>query len=339
MNRAEIIHWLRTSDEAALESLWQEADAVRRREVGDAVHLRGLIEVSNRCVQQCAYCGIRAGNRTISRYTLRLEEILASVALAQQFGYGSVVLQAGETPQGLPTEWVAEVIQEIRRQAPEIAITLSLGERGEKAFETWRLAGANRYLLRMESSNPTLFRKLHPQHPGWEFRLAALKQLQKIGYEVGSGVMIGVPGETWDDLAADIEMFRSLELDMVGVGPFLPHPQTPMGTEKPTFNDELTTLKTIALTRLLCPGVNIPSTTALAAIDRESGHERGLSRGANVIMPNVTPPSYRQLYEIYPSKANTSEAAETFDRKLKERIWAMGRTVGTGRGNAKRKPS
>ena len=348
MDHHEILTFLRASGDA-LEPLWNEADAVRRANVGDAIHLRGLIEVSNICTAQCTYCGIRVKNPNVHRYRMTLDEILESVRLAQRFGYGTLVLQSGETPAAMPDEWVTEVLRAIRKISTQ-AITLSLGERPTndyQAYRDWAEAGANRYLIRFETSNPELFRKLHPGHPGLEVRLQALRKLREAGFEIGSGVMIGVPGQTWNDLANDIEMFRTLDLDMIGVGPFLPHPETPLGQEflaqqgkEPQTdqvpNDELTTLKTVALTRLVCPGSNIPATTALACIDRSQGHRNALTRGANVIMPNVTPAKYRRLYEIYPSKATTAEAAEQFDRALKEKILSIGRTIGDGPGTSAR---
>ncbi len=356
LSHGEILHFLRSLDVEELDTLWKKADEAREKNVGNAVHLRGLIEVSNICASQCTYCGIRVRNANIQRYRMTLEEILESVSLAEKLGYGSVVLQAGEAPAAMPTEWITEVVQEIRKVS-EIAITLSLGERADndfQAYREWFSAGANRYLLRFETSNPELFQRLHPGHPGLKSRMEALRALREIGYEVGSGVMVGTPGQTWDDLANDIEMFRTLNLDMIGVGPYLPHPETPLGQEyyqlqqlrvmEPVFelqnanfvtNDELMTLKTVALTRLVCPCSNIPATTALACIDRSQGHRNGLTRGANVIMPNVTPAKYRKLYEIYPSKANTAEEAEKYDCELKERIQSIGREIGKGAGNSR----
>lgn len=356
LSREDILHFLRSSDEKELETLWNEADAVRKRFVGDAVHLRGLIEVSNICTAQCTYCGIRVKNPNIQRYRMTMEEILDSVRLAQQFGYGSIVLQSGETPAAMPTDWVTEIVREIRKISTQ-AITLSLGERPAndfQAYRDWFEAGADRYLIRFETSDPELFSRLHPGHPGLECRLEALRKLREIGFEIGSGCMIGVPGQSWETLADDIMLFRTLDLDMIGVGPFLPHPETPLGqeflkvrkfqeengidpaaiTEYFVPNDEQMTLKTVALTRLVCPRANIPATTALACIDRSMGHRNGLNRGANVIMPNVTPAKYRQLYEIYPSKSSTLEEAERFDKMLKERILAVGRTIGEGPGTS-----
>ncbi|MDO4550196.1 MAG: [FeFe] hydrogenase H-cluster radical SAM maturase HydE [Planctomycetia bacterium] len=340
MNLDEILRYLRATDEETLSELWARADTVRRECVGDAVHLRGLIEISNFCQANCAYCGIRAGNPLPVRYRMEISEILQQVKLAEKLGYGTVVLQAGESPGRLPAAWVTELLCAIREISSQ-AVTLSLGERPEKDYAAWRDAGANRYLLRFETGNAELFAKIHPGHPGLETRLLALKMLRSLGYELGSGIMIGIPGESWEDLAADILRFHSLNLDMIGVGPFLPHAQTPLGKQfiekmvaSQVPNDEMTTLKVIALTRLVRPYANIPSTTALATINMSGGYELGLSRGANIIMPNVTPAKYRELYEIYPAKTRTADAAEIFDQNLKKRILALGRKIGTGAGNS-----
>ena len=213
---------------------------------------------------------------------------------------------------------MAGVVRRIKAQTP-MAVTLSLGEREPDELALWREAGADRYLLRFETSNRTLFEKIHPPRPGRvSDRIVLLAHLRELGYEVGSGVMIGIPGQSYDDLARDLELFRELNLDMIGVGPFLMHPQTPLadpqqqpeappGEQVPA--SELVTYKVIALTRLLCPGANIPSTTALATQNRRNGRELGLVRGANIVMPNLTPPKYRVHYEIYPNKACIQESA------------------------------
>ncbi|MDO4575088.1 MAG: [FeFe] hydrogenase H-cluster radical SAM maturase HydE [Planctomycetia bacterium] len=335
MERAAILDFLRTASAEKRSELFRLAEDTRRRNVGDAVHLRGLVELSNYCRANCAYCGIRVGNTQVRRYRMEHDEILPCVRLAERLGYGTVVFQAGESEHFLPGVWVEELIREIRKFSG-IAITLSLGERSTEDYQRWFRAGANRYLLRFETSNPALFRQLHPGHPGLETRKNALLRLRQTGYEIGSGVMVGIPGQTWEMLAEDIQTFVQLDLDMIGVGPFLPHPETPLGRggsgEVP--NDEETTLRVVALSRLVCPRANIPSTTALAVVDRRAGHEHGLACGANVIMPNVTPEKYRQCYEIYPSKATTCEAAERYDQELKTRIRALGREVGAGPGTS-----
>ena len=340
LDRDEILAWLREENPARLGSLWRRADTVRRRGVGDAVHLRGLIEISNYCIRQCGYCGLRAGNRTLERYRMRADEILACAHLARQYGYGTVVMQAGED-YGIETEWLTDVIRRIKAET-NLAVTLSLGERPEADLLAWRGAGADRYLLRFETTDPELYRLIHPSLPARPSdRLAILRVLRELGYEVGSGVMIGIPGQRFESLADDIDTFRALDLDMVGVGPYISHPATPLGQgewlralpeDEQVPNTELMVYKVVALTRLVCPEANIPSTTALATINRKSGRELGLARGANVVMPNLTPPEYREKYEIYPGKACINETAQACGVCLRQRIEILGRHVGSGAG-------
>jgi biotin synthase len=371
--REDILAWLREESESRLEELWCEADRVRRENVGDEVHLRGLVEFSNHCARLCGYCGLRRDNRELGRYRMTPDEILACARDAVRYGYGTVVLQSGED-YGATAEWVAGVVRQIKVET-SLAVTLSLGERREPELLLWRYAGADRYLLRFETSNERLYNRIHPPLPGIRSdRIALLRRLREMGYEVGSGVMVGIPGQSWDDLAGDIELFRHLDLDMIGVGPYIPHPATPLGqvtagreimadavsagavpaaperapnaTElretgdallppgDQVPNDELTTLKAVALTRLACPKANIPSTTALATIGREQGRELGLLRGANIVMPNLTPPEYRIGYEIYPGKACITETAEMCHGCLAGRIRSIGRSIGTGRGDS-----
>lgn len=341
MKHAEILSWLRESSPGRLESLWHRADRVRQQYVGGEVHLRGLIEVSNYCVRMCMYCGLRAGNHQLVRYRMTPEEVFDCARLAHRLGYGTVVLQSGEDD-GLSAEMVAGIVRQIKAETP-LAVTLSLGERSPDEFALWRRAGADRYLLRFETSNRALYERIHPpRRAGGYDRLELLGELRRLGYQVGSGVMIGIPGQTFADLANDIALFAELDLDMIGVGPYLPHPHTPMGAGRVTDDvgdeqvpaDELTTYKVIALARLVCPRANIPATTALATLNRQNGRELGLARGANVVMPNLTPVRYRQLYEIYPNKACVSETAEDCQDCLRGRIAALGRTVGRGRGDA-----
>lgn len=340
--RAERLAWLRQEDESALEALWTEADNLRAARVGDAVHLRGLIELSNHCARLCGYCGINAGNQDVSRYRMSDDEILACAHKAVAFGYGTVVLQGGED-WGLGTGRVTDLVRRITAETA-LAVTLSLGERHDRELVAWKAAGADRYLLRFETSDPALYARIHPSTDGRvSDRPAFLRRLRDLGYEVGSGVMVGIPGQTWDVLADDLELMRSLDLDMIGIGPWLPHPATmlvkdgweftaPAGEQVP--NNELMTLKMVALARLMCPDANIPSTTALATINQADGREHGLQRGANIVMPNLTPVAYRAKYEIYPGKACITESAEDCDACIKGRITRIGRTVGAGRGDS-----
>lgn len=335
MKRAGILDWLREDDPARLASLYGEADRVRRQRVGDAVHLRGLVEISSHCVRSCAYCGLRAPNR-IERYRMTADEIIECAHEAVRLGYGTVVLQAGEDPE-LTRDWVAALVTRIKRETP-LAVTLSLGERTDADLAAWRRAGADRYLVRFETSDPALFRAIHPRHPARSRdRMEMLRALKRMGYEAGSGVMIGIPGQSWESLAGDIEWFARLDLDMIGVGPWIAHPATPLGVAPraprgQVPNSEEMVYKVIALARLARPDANIPSTTALATVNRRDGYELGLMRGANVVMPNLTPPQYRALYQIYPDKVCVQESARQCFGSLAGRIRSIGRVPGRGPG-------
>lgn len=337
----EIIkNWLLEQDSRKLQQLWDLADQTRKENVGDEVHLRGLLEISNYCVRKCKYCGISAEHPDIPRYRMTRKEIIDGALKAVQFGYGTVVMQAGEDYE-LKQEWISDIVKEIKDTTP-LAVTLSLGERPFTDLEAWKKAGADRYLLRFETSDPELYKLIHPTSDPKRGRIAILKELKALGYETGSGVMIGIPGQSYDSLASDINLFSKLDLDMIGVGPYIAHPDTPLGSgelnpkidpEQQVPNDELTTYKVIALTRLVCPEANIPSTTALATINKMNGREIGLMRGANIVMPNLTPPKYRVQYEIYPDKACVNETAEECQGCLRGRIATIGRTIGSGQGS------
>ncbi|HOE67047.1 MAG TPA: [FeFe] hydrogenase H-cluster radical SAM maturase HydE [Candidatus Hydrogenedentes bacterium] len=346
LDHASIVAWLREEDPARLAELWARADAVRKAHVGDAVHLRGLIEISNHCARECGYCGLRAGNRDLERYRMPEDEIIACAHDAKTYQYGTVVLQSGED-YGITAEWMASVIRRIKTETG-LAVTLSLGERADEELALWREAGANRYLLRFETSDPDLYRLIHPPLKGRpeRSRIEMLRTLQSLGYEAGSGVMVGIPGQTYETLARDIETFRGLDLDMIGIGPYISHPATPLGEgawRRPIDehdqapNTELMTYKAVALTRLACPEANIPSTTALATINTAQGRELGLMRGANIVMPNLTPVKYRALYEIYPAKACINETSGECRTCLTARIRSIGREIGQGPGERKRR--
>jgi biotin synthase len=260
-------------------------------------------------------------------------------------GYGTVVLQAGEDP-GLTMAGIADMVSRIKQETP-LAVTLSLGERAHEELAAWRNAGVDRYLLRFETSDRRLFQTIHPGlHGRPSDRTAILRQLRDLGYEVGSGIMVGLPRQSLESIARDIELFRELDLDMIGIGPYLPHPNTPLGagqlplpqlTSRRLPDVELLVYKTLALTRLVRPDANIPSTTALATINKRNGRELGLQRGANVFMPNLTPLKYRRLYQIYPAKACIDETGDACNGCLRGRIARLGRHVGLGQGG-RRKP-
>jgi len=337
LTHQEILGWLKETDPAKLERLFAQADDVRRHHVGDEVHLRGLIEISNHCVRQCHYCGLRAA-RTQPRYRMNHDEVLACVHQAELLGFGSVVLQGGEDF-GITAEWMASVVRAIKAETP-LAVTLSLGERLPEELRLWRDAGADRYLLRFETSNPALYAAIHPQRGAAPSdRVGQLRLMRAMGYEIGSGVMAGIPGQTYEMLARDIELFEELDLDMVGIGPFLVHPETPLGASDVATagadqvpSNEGMVLKTVALTRLVCPEANLPATTALATINTVDGREHGLESGGNVFMPILTPSPYREMYQIYPGKACIDEDATQCNTCMRGRIDRLGRLVGEGPG-------
>lgn len=340
ITKREISKWLRESNSSRLLELYERADEVRKRSVGDAVHLRGLIEISSHCTRQCMYCGLRQPNRALLRYRMTREEILDCAHQAERLGYGTVVMQAGEDDQ-LTAEWIAEIVRWIKRET-SLAVTLSLGERDQDEFRLWRSAGADRYLLRFETSDANLFRAIHPHRiPGAPNRLTLLRQLKALGYEAGGGVMVGIPGQSFDSLATDVLTFRALDLDMIGIGPYIAHADTPLGSgalrpailpsEQVPASQEMV-YKMIALTRIACPTANIPSTSALATINRVDGRTMGLKAGANVVMPNLSPTKYRRMYEIYPDKACIDESSADCSQCLRSQIHSLGRFAGEGQG-------
>ena len=337
---ALIERWLRERDESRLAALFSAADDARRASVGDEVHLRGLVEISNYCARRCAYCGLRADRRDIARYRMGADEILDCARKAKSFGYGTLVMQSGEDD-GIEAKWMADLIARIKLETG-LAVTLSLGERDEADLRLWRDAGADRYLLRFETSDRALFERIHPPRPGRACdRIAMLRLMRGLGFEIGSGVMVGIPGQGFASLARDIQLFSELDLDMIGLGPFIPHPDTPLGRDaggmvlppdEQVPNTEEMTYVALALARLICPQANIPATTALATLNTESGREKGLQCGANVVMPNLTPLVYRESYEIYPGKACVGETAEACQRCMERRILKIGRRLGRGAG-------
>ena len=342
-----IISALLSNSSVDLNALFQQSDEMRKNCVGKEVHLRGLIEISNICRRNCLYCGIRIGNRNIQNYRLTQDEILGAASKAVEYRYGSIVLQSGEDG-GIEANWIKNIVKKIKKMG--LAVTLSLGERDDKDYQLWRDAGADRYLLRFETSNRDLFNVIHPPLTNRVpvDRIEILWKLREMGYEIGSGVMIGIPGQTYEDLARDIELFRTLSLDMIGCGPFLPHPQTPLGNPEMCQNLDLPAIdpkdqvpataemayKVIALARIVCPTANIPCTTAVATIDAQEGRKLGLQCGANVVMPNLTPIKYRKMYEIYPNKSAIYLTAEQTHEAVMQTIREIGRTPGTGRGDS-----
>lgn len=324
--KGDLAALLRFSDGPAL---FAAALSVKERTIGRRVSLRGLVEFSNRCVRNCLYCGIRAGNRAVSRYRLDADEILACAARAKALGYGNLVLQSGETP--ALTDFVEDALRRLHGEFGEgFGITLSCGEQSDATYRRWFEAGAHRYLLRIETSSPELYARLHPSEQSWRARRDCLRSLGRLGYQLGTGTMSALPGQTEDDCAADILFFREVGADMIGMGPYIPHPDTPMGggidwtpSARAAALDQ--GLRMVAVTRLALPDVNIAASTALEALDPE-GRAKGLLAGANVIMPNVSPPSRRADYRLYAGKPGVDEGADEARERLARSLAAIGET-------------
>lgn len=309
--------------------LYEQADAVRARYMGNAVYLRGIVEFSNYCRKNCAYCGIRAGNRTVTRYRLDQQEIIDTCKRIEKAGQTTVVLQSGEDV-FFTANILADLIKRIKQET-RLAITLSVGERDEATYALWKAAGMDRFLLRFETSDRKLFSELHPDDD-FDERIACLRTLQKLGVQTGSGFLIGLPYETLEQLAEDILFCTQLNLDMIGCGPFIVHPKTPLKNFKNPFDPEVF-FKTIAILRLLNPKAHIPATTAFDAID-PNGRNRLLTAGANVFMPNATPSQYRKHYLLYPNKPCVDETPGDCAACVIMRIQALGREIGKGPGHS-----
>ena len=326
---------LATQERDEIEVIRDAAEHTLLKHGGDSVRLRGLIEFSNRCTSDCYYCGIRRSNRAPQRYTLKLDEIVDTAKWCGEQGYGSVVLQSGERRDAKFTRFVSEAVRAIKAETrsaelPQgVGITLCVGEQSAATYAKWFEAGAHRYLLRMETSSPRLFAALHPESQSWAARVACLKTLKALGYRVGTGVMIGLPGQTLDDLVDDVLFFREIGADMIGMGPYIPHTDAilPGSPEIPDAAHRLQlALRMIAATRLLLPGINIAATTALQTLAPD-GREQGLRFGANVIMPQATPNRVRRQYALYDGKPCLDDSAGQCASCLEGRINSVGRHV------------
>jgi len=335
MNRDDIIEKLSLS-EPDLSNLYAEAYAVKASAIGNKVYLRGLIEFSNICSKNCYYCGIRRENQDVNRYELNDEEVLAAVKFAWENRYGSVVLQSGEQQSTNFTRRITRLLHEIKVLTNnEIGITLSCGEQTTATYKEWFKAGAHRYLLRIETSNKELYRKLHPNDDkhSFDIRLAAIRQLHEEGYQVGTGVMIGLPFQNIEHLTDDLLFFQSMNIDMVGMGPYLEHSQTPLYQHRhlllpPEKRLELA-LKMVATLRLLMPDINIAATTALQVL-HPKGRQMAILAGANIIMPNMTLSEFRSDYLIYEHKPGVNDDADLSKSKLEQNLQESGITIGYG---------
>lgn len=318
--RNEIIDILK--DDSKNEWLFSLADKIRCENVGDEVHLRGLIEFSNICKNTCKYCGLRCENKNIERYRIKPEDIILYAKSAVGHGYKTIVLQSGEDV-FYTKDVMCEIIKEIKKL--NVALTLSIGERSFEDYKAFREAGTDRYLIRIETTDKNLYEKMHP-NMDFNNRLRCLQDLKKLGYETGTGCLVGLPEQTIESLADDILFFKEINADMIGIGPFISHPDTPL---KNAANGNFTlALKVMALTRIMLPDINIPATTAMETIN-PNGRIIALQSGANVVMPDVTIKELGQKYEIYPEKFEKTVCSRDV---IEKNIKSIGRTISTGYG-------
>jgi len=331
MNDTDILRIITTEDNEEIEGLFAQARKVRETYYGKSVYIRGLIEFTNYCRNDCYYCGLRCSNSKLERYRLSFDEILDCCRAGDKLGIKTFVLQGGEDP-WFTTERVTEIVSAIRKEFPNHAITLSIGEWSEGDYETFFRAGANRFLLRHETATDWHYAKLHPSSMSLENRKQCLWNLKKIGYQVGAGFMVGTPNQTPECLLEDIRFLAELQPQMVGIGPFIPQKDTPFASQ-PAGNLTLC-LKMVALTRLTLPKALIPATTAIGTIT-PNGRELALDAGANVFMPNLTPTAFRKLYALYDDKICTGDDAVMCMSCMKNRIVCSGYEPQMVRGDAK----
>ncbi len=320
LTKVELVEIL--TDDIINDQLFKAADEVREKYVGDEVHLRALIEFSNICKRNCFYCGLRSENKNVERYRLSPEQIVETAGMAAQQGYKTVVLQGGEDSY-FSAEKLAEIIKQIKQF--DTAITLSTGEMTFEEYKILKNAGADRFLLRIETTDEKLYKKLHPA-ASFKNRKRCLYDLKKLGFETGTGCLVGLPEQTVESLADDILFFKELNADMIGIGPFIPHKDTPLGDA--SAGSFTLALKVMALTRLLLPYINIPATTAMETLVK-NGRNIALQSGANVVMPNVTAMEFRKKYEIYPDKISVDYS------EMEKSLTQIGRTIGQDRGDSK----
>ncbi len=326
---AELRTLIETGSAEAAELLKKRADEVRRLHYGKKVFLRGLIEVSSYCRNDCLYCGIRRSNKDADRYRLSREQIMLCAASGYELGFRTFVMQGGEDS-AFTDDFMCAVIAELREKYPDCAITLSLGERSRESYRKMKEAGADRYLLRHEAASEELYARLHPAELSLAHRKQCLYDLRDLGYQVGAGFMVGAPYQTTDDIIADLRFLQELKPQMIGIGPFVPHHNTPFADEKGGTLG--LTLRLLGILRLMFPKVLLPATTALGTI-APNGRELGLQTGCNVVMPNLSPVDVRKKYDLYDNKICTGEEAAECRSCLQRRIEAAGYEVATERGD------
>ncbi|MDD7380927.1 MAG: [FeFe] hydrogenase H-cluster radical SAM maturase HydE [Succiniclasticum sp.] len=341
LNKEDLIFLLGLKKEAEKQQLYAAAYEMKKKWVGNVAYYRGLLELSNRCVKNCCYCGIRRDNQQVRRFDSPVQEVLAMARWCYEKQYGSITLQSGERQDEAFIAYIETLVKEIKKiGGGALGITLSLGEQTPETYLRWYQAGAHRYLLRIENSNPRLYETLHPQDGRhiWAARDACLDKLGAIGYQVGTGVMIGLPGQTLEDLASDILYFRKKNIAMIGMGPYVVHKNTPLGKRVIAEGGDTAvaqserlclSLNMIAVVRLFLQDVNIAATTALQAL-HPLGREMALKAGANILMPIVTLPEFRKDYQLYENKPGLEDDKETYCAGLSARVAAVGDIVGWG---------
>ena len=323
LSRNEIICLL--SDEQNQAETLKRADEVRHQYVGDEVHLRGLIEFSNICRNNCMYCGIRRDNMAAHRYRMTPEELVDTAHKAADMGFKTLVMQSGEDMY-FSQKVMCDIIEKVKKF--DVALTLSIGERSYDDYKAFREAGADRYLMRIETTDKDLYHKLNPDM-SWQHRHDCLMMIKELGYELGSGIMVGLPEQSIESIADDLLYLKEIGIDMAGIGPFIPHPQTPLKDVGGGMLD--LALRTMAVMRLMMPDINIPATTAMESLHPQ-GRIMALRSGANVVMPNVTEGEYRRFYELYPGKICVDDTPLHCRSCIGMKIMSIGRTIGEGYG-------
>ena len=322
MEKEDIIKEL----ESDSDELFKKADEIRKQYVGNEIHLRGLIEFSNFCSRTCKYCGLRYENKNITRYRLSAEEIIQLAKTGKNAGLQTIVLQSGEDNHFNQTT-LCNIIENIKKL--DVAVTLSIGEKTYKEYKAYKDAGADRYLLRIETTDKNLYKNLHP-NMSFENRMECLYKLKELGYETGTGSLVGLPNQTIESLADDILFFNKLDADMIGIGPFIPHPETPLGNSNIDLIKNLKlSIRVMAITRILLKDINIPATTAMETIHPD-GRILALNSGANVVMPNITDDIHKKEYKIYPDKN-----CDSLD-SLANKLLNIGRTISKTKGFRKK---
>jgi biotin synthase len=330
--KQDILYILESNDEVLLKKLFEYADAVRKKYMGDGIFLRGIVEFSNFCKNTCAYCGLNKNNKKIVRYRLNIDEILDSVKKIIESKIYTIVLQSGEE-EDFDIYFLEKIILKIKNLYPEIAITLSIGERTREEYKILKNAGTDRYLLKIETTNKKLYNELH-KDMSFENRLNCLKVLHELGYQVGTGNIIGLKNQTLEMIADDLIFFKDGNFDMISISPFIPHQETLLHDIK--IADLNLTLKTMALARILTKNSHIPATTALGSMGKDYRID-GLKAGANIVMPNFTPSPYRGYYEIYPNKRCVNDEGTMCKNCLEKMVKSIGRYIESGRGDSFRK--